>query len=366
MKGSALLLSGLLAFAVAPEALADGRKPGSVLIYPIHRSGFLTPQQGGKPGFGTLFFTIISVTNTNLQPITPINGLGGSTDVHFEYVNLTPNPDPLLSYFPTCSVANVTERLTPADTRSVLTSCHNAANFQEGYLVISAEDPNKGPQGDPVPWSFDHLLGSEIVVTSLGGMYSLNAIPFKAGSKIIALGPTDADGDEELDFDGTEYEQMPDELYIDSFLALGGSSLILMNFTGGNAFTANVDIDIWNDNEQAMSQTVAFRCWFEERLDNVSLFFTEPFLLINTPNDPSELDLDCDGLADLETGWARLRGDNASSTVESIDDCALLGAITAGPGGKNVLINGGHLLWESVATQDNGDFFKTGTDDPEN
>ncbi len=362
MTRSALLFTGVLVVLLAPSALADGRKPGSVLVYPVHRSGFLSPNQPGGGGFGKLFFTIVSVTNTNLLPATPTNGLGGTTGVHFEYVNTTPDPDPSKKLLPIgCDVVNQHETLTPADTLSVLTSCHNAAAFQEGYLVVSAENPNLFDQA----WKFDSLIGSEIVVTSLGGMYVINAISFKAGAGLTNGVLTDVDLDGELDFDDIEYEAIADDLYIASFVALGGSSLALVNFTGGTAFTANVRFDIWNDNEQAMSQTIAFRCWFESKLEKLSLFFEEAFLLVNTPNDGTELDLDCDGLQDLETGWARIRGLNASSSVESVPNPALLGALTAGPGGPLVVINGGDLLWESEATQPNGDFLKTGTDDRE-
>lgn len=360
MKGSALLVAGHLALALASAVHADGRKPGSLLVYPVHRSGAAFAELDSA--YPSLYFTIVAVTNTNLQPATPQNGLGGTTGAHFQYVNVTPDPDPAKSLLPLdCQIVNRREVLTPADTFSVLTTCHNAADFQEGYLVVNAEDPN---QFD-VAWKFDYLIGSEVVVTSLGGMYAIEAISFKAGVALGAGAATDADADSEFDFDGIEYEGVADDLYIDSFIALGGSSLALLNLTGGTAFEASVRFDIWNDAEKALSQTIRFRCWFEEELADLSLFFTEPFLLGNTPNDPTELDIDCDNIGDLETGWARIRGLNASSSVESIPNAALLGAVTAGPGGPGVIINGGHLLWESVAVQTNGDFLKTGTDDPE-
>ncbi len=372
MKRSALLVAGALVVALAPGAMADGRKPGSVLVYPIHRSGSGDPGLEGGEGFAATFFTAICVTNTNLIP-SIFQNPGGTTGVHFEYVNVTPDPDPLKTLVPLfCQVQNQHELLTPADTKCVLTSCHNPApfnSFREGYVVVSAEDPTF-PIG--TKWAFDYLIGSEVFVSSIGGMYILNAVPFKAGNGgggeggSLAEGDhTDLDNDGQLDFDGIEYEPMPAELYLDSFIAISGSSLTLSNFTGGFDFIANISIDIWNDSEQAMSQTLGFKCWFEERLTDLSLFFTQPFLLSNMPNDPTELDITCDSVADLETGWARIVAFNASSSVETIPGAAMLGALTAGPGGPKTAINGGHLLWESDARNFTGDFFKFGTDDPE-
>jgi hypothetical protein len=339
------LVPGIAALTLAPAVMADGRNPGSVLIYPIHRSTF--PSTGA-------FFTVISVTNINLTPITPINQLGGSTNIKYEYVNVIPgsvNNLPL-----DCQVIDVVELLTPADTRSVLTNCHNAAGGQEGYVVITAQDPNSFSTA----WSHNFLIGSELVANVVGGFYGMEAIPFNAIAGLHA--PTDADGDGQLDFDNVEYEGVPNELYLDAFFAIQGSSLTLLNLTGGFQHTANVRFDVWNDDEKALSATLAFKCWIEEPLWTISLVFDGPFLEGVQPNDPTDFDTDCDGDDDIETGWARIRGLNASSSTESIPDPALLGALTAGP--LNA-INAGHLLHESADKQLNGDFFKTGTDDPE-
>jgi len=347
---------GLVALAAAPAVVADGRTPGSVLVFPIHRSTFTFG--GAQQVNGAPYFTVISVTNTNLMPVTPNNGLGGSTAAHYEYVNVFQNSPPFLD---TCSVVDRIEFLTPADTRAVLTNCHNGVlGSQEGYLVVSAQDPN----GFNTPWSHNYLIGSELVISGTLGMYALNAIPFD--SPLAAGMATDLDQDGQLDFDGNEYEGIPDNLYLDSFLALNASALTLLNLTGGFNHQATVAFDIWNDNEFALSATLLFNCWIEEPLRDISIVFDGLFLANNTPDDASELDLDCDNVNDVETGWARIRGLNASSGVESIPNPALLGALTAGPGEMAASnIDGGHLLWESKEKQFNGDFFKTGTDDPE-
>ncbi len=345
-----LITKATLATAVAamlsPAAFADGRNPGSALIYPIHRSDLGVQAQGGS----VQFFTVINVTNINLSPTT------GTTNVMYEYVNIIPDPqDPKNPL--SCLIFDRVETLTPADTLSVLTSCHNAAGGQEGYLVVHAQDPDLFKTA----WSFNFLTGSELCINSLGAVYNINAIPFE--SPVPSGSATDLDGDGQLDFDNNEYEGVPDELCIDSFIGLANSSLTILNLSGGTEFKATVGFDVFNDNEFPMSATLQFTCWAECRLSDISPVFTDFFLRFNTPNDPAELDTNCDGVGDLETGWAIIDGIVASSPVETIQDPALLGALTLSPGS---FFQGGVLLWESTAKQTNGDFLKFGTDDPEN
>jgi hypothetical protein len=333
-----------------PTSLA-GNQPGSLGIFPIHRSG-----GGGLAGGSGPFFTILSVTNTNLQPQTPL-GFGGSTNVHYQYVNVVPSPtDPFIPSG--CVLFDRVEFLTPGDTLSVLTSCHNAATpgGQKGYVVISAQDPVQFG----VEWSFDHLIGSELVVNASGGIFGLEMVALQ--SPVPDGAPTDVAGDGDLDFDGVEYSALPDELYVDSFLALAGSRLTLLNLTGGPDVRNTVQLLAWNDNEFPLSATRTFACWFDEPLSTVSPLFTEEFLANNTPDDPTEVDLNCNGEGTLETAWIKLDsiGLHLPGGAPLIDaagnpvtDGALLGAITAGPGS---LIDGGRLLWESTATQANGGF----------
>ncbi len=337
-------LSALCAATLSPAVLADGLTPGSALIYPVQRSG-VSVGQGGSASF----FTIVNVTNTDLSPTM------GTTNVMFEYLNTIPNPsDPKNPLG--CLINDRVETLTGADTLSVLTACHNGPN-QQGYLVVHAQDPDLFKTA----WAFNALIGSELVVNSLGGVYSLNAIPFE--SPVAHKAATDLDGDGQLDFDGNEYEGTPETLYIDSFIALVDTSLTLINLSGGSEFKATVDFDVFNDNEFPLSAQLQFTCWAECRLSEISEVFTNSYLHFNTPDDPGELDTDCDGQENLETGWAIVHGLVASSSVESIQNPALVGAITLSPG---AFFNGGGRLWESPDKQFNGDFMKFGTDDPEN
>ncbi len=336
----ALVSAVLWAFVALSPAHADGRTPGSVLVYTMHRSSPMT-------------FTALSVTNTDLRS-AGFGTVGGTTQIHWEYMNVLANP--ASRFMPLdCSVQNRVEVLTPGDTRAVLARCHNATTNREGYAVVTARNPTKVDE----PWSHNELIGSEIVVNALKGFYALNAAPFES---IQPKGQrTDIDNDGQLDFDGIEYEGVPDDLY-GEFVALAGSSLTLLNLSGGTAFTANITMDLFNDAEMPMSVSFGFRCWFEEALEDISIMFSEAYLK-SVPNDPTELDLDCDNDDDAETGWFRIRGNNYSSPVDTCLNPALLGSITAGP--RRATVNGGHLLWESDQLQFNGDFFKTGTDDPE-
>jgi hypothetical protein len=324
---------------LADSAAAGGRKPGSVLVYPIHLTG-------------NALFTIICVTNTN--PTVDHFGRDSSMNLHYEYVNVIPNPnDPFKPLG--CVIFDRVDFVTPADTLCVLTRCHNAfggVNTQ-GYVVVSIEDP----RFFNLPMSANLVAGSQMVVLPTGAIFSFNAIPFNAVN--FPGQPTDTDGDDQLDFDGVEYEEVPEHLILDSFVADSGQSLALINLTGGPTAENTVLFQVWNDNEFPLSSTLTFRCWFHQPLIAISPLFDGTFLANNTPDDPAELDLDCDGIGNLETGWVRIDSilvTTPGGTVIDLDG-ALLGATAVGPNGG---IDGGRLLWESVATQANGQFVDFG------
>ncbi|MCP3917068.1 MAG: hypothetical protein GY711_16090 [bacterium] len=337
MKALSIIASAAIVAATASPALADGRNPGSALVYPVHYSG-------------NGFFTVICVTNTNTDPGVP--GMNGDTMVHYEYANVNENPqDPFLPF--SCTIFNRMELLTPADTLCVLTSCHNAVNpaGQQGYVVLSAQDPDHFDS----PWSFNFLIGSELVINASGVMYSLNAIPFESPLPLGAA--TDLDSDSNLDFDGQEYEGIPDVLYIDSFIAIQESQLSLLSLTGRSQDVNSVQFSVWNDNEFPLSTNLKFSCWFDEPLWRISQLFTQDFLENSTPHDPDELDLDCFAGDDtVETGWAIIDSVDVRTTggLPVSDDGAILGSITAG---GRTRFDGGHLLWESTDKQFNGQAF---------
>jgi hypothetical protein len=328
-----LVSAAILGSVLVSNAFADGRKAGSLLIFPVHRSGNA--------------FTLLSVTNTNLTPMTRVS-FGGSTNVHYQYVNVVPNrANPFRPL--NCSIYDRVEFLTPADTLCVLTACHNATfGTQEGFVVVNAEDPSLFRQ----PWSHNYLIGSECVISASGVIYSTEALPFS--SPVAAGAATDVNNNRRLDFDGVEYEKIPDLLYIDSFIALAGSQLSLMNLTGHHTDINTIYFSVWNDNEYPMSATLEFNCWFDQPLTHISSLFSEDFL-VRTPNDPRELDLNCDGRGDLETGWAILDSIDVRTAggLPVSPDGAVLGSITVG---STRAIDGGRLLWESRDQQANGSF----------
>lgn len=331
---------GFLTFALTTgDASANLPRPGSVLVFPVHRSG--------------VFLTIINVTNTNLTPMTPLS-LGGSTNLHYEYVNVTANP--ANTFCPTsCTVFDRVEFLTPADTLSVATNCHNVAGGvgQEGFLVVSAEDPTLFNTA----FAHNDLIGSAIVLHASGSMYMLNAISLQAMA--LAGTQTDVDLDGQLDFNGTEYEPLPDLLMIDSFLAASEPHLTLINLTGGTAALNTVLFQVWNDNEFPLSATLSFKCWFDEPLVEINPLFEHDFMVTNLPHDPGELDINCDGTGDFETGWTRIDSILVSAPGGAVIDFdgAMLGAVTAGPG---TIIDGGAQLWSNGVTQSNGQFIDFG------
>jgi hypothetical protein len=339
-----LSLAALVAASLAPNVLANGRKPGSALVYPIQISD------------PTGFFTIVHVTNTNTAPETPTTN-GGGTNVHFEYVNTVWDPQfPLIPA--SCAISNIVDYLTPADTLSVLTFCHNPA-FNRGYLVISAENPDIFD----VAWKHDFLIGSELVINAFGGAYELNAIPFIAGPGLAAGAATDLDGDKQLDFNTAEYEKVPDTLYADAVITELFPSLTLINLTGGVSARNSVHLDVWNDNEVQTSVDFVMGCWFEHPLALIHFWFNPAWQALNiVSDDPTELDLNCNGVEDFNTVWFRIDSTRVATfggTTISTDG-ALLGAITGGSPaafqGISHNLSTGKLLWESNEVQDNGVF----------
>ena len=91
---------------LATLAAADGRNPGSLLLF---------PEFDHSPGHNTL----VTVTNTNLD-----SGLG-TVRVHFKYVSGVVGQT-------LCTEADRIEILTPGDTLTLLTSLHNPGAFNRG------------------------------------------------------------------------------------------------------------------------------------------------------------------------------------------------------------------------------------------
>ncbi len=213
--------------------------------------------------------------------------------------------------------------LTPNDTFSAITRYHNPEQAL-GYLVVYAVDD----AGNAI--SADSLIGQQMRINGIERFeYSINAVDFRAIAEDGEL--TDADGDEELDLDGAEYERLPDELLVPRFIGQSGglfdpllpsyyiSRLILVDLNSGNDFETTVDFLIYNDNEEVFSSEVNFRCWDSIAVTQISGAFTNSFLKDATDHDPNE------SLAGREAGWFRFDGHVANSTAATIQDPGIYG-----------------------------------------
>jgi hypothetical protein len=193
--------------------------------------------------------------------------------------------------------------------------------------------PNN-PTGTPIV--FNHLIGQELIIDGIEQLsYGMNAVAFKAyGSHAddkIDNTANDDDGDGIRDLNGKhspgpEYDEAPDKICIPRFLGqspqgddtYANSRLILLNLSGGRAFTTTVSIAGYNDNEEHFSGQFTFYCWAKPYLRDFSAATLQSYLE-STNHDLGEIF----GLAE-ESGWLELDGLVANSTgPESIEDPAI-------------------------------------------
>ncbi|MFO0985475.1 MAG: hypothetical protein U1E76_27710 [Planctomycetota bacterium] len=320
MKKLALAIGAAVAvLSLASSSFADGRHPGSLLLFPLFDS---------RPGS----LSVITVTNTNTdKSYDPATNLQkGTVDVEYRYID----------YY-TCAEFNRTERLTPTDTLSVIAAAHNGQQVL-GYVYVFAKNTQTR-----VPISFNYLVGEAICLIGIDACdfavspYVFNGVPAEGQA-------TDVDNDGVRDLDGVEYEPAPAELIFPRFFGQGvfSSTLVLINLTGGTKFLATADFLIYNDNEQTFSAEYQFGCQAIIPLSQVSGAFNNSFLA-TTSNDPDELV----GLPTIETGWFHVNGGVASSTSRTIDDPALVGMLIE----HFAYFFGGATLPFEKGTQTNGD-----------
>jgi hypothetical protein len=303
MSFNRIVLTGLTALAglgIASEANAGGRNPGSLLLYPEFDNRNAT-------------VTVLTVTNTN-DDFTPSasNPLvaAGTVRVEFKYIGKYDANENEIN----CEEFNREELLTPNDTLTLLTNAHNPQH-EQGYVYVFA----KNVAGQKI--AFNHLIGNVLTIRGMFSFeYSVNPVAFDGiGDGTL----TDLDGDGNCDLDGVEYGEVPDQILIPRFLgqSQGGfnSELILVALSGGAAFSTTVDFLIYNDNEEVFSSEYTFDCWDRVNLLSISGIFAQSFLAMFTNNAPLEV-LGTGGA--IESGWMRMDGGIADSTVVSIDDPA--------------------------------------------
>jgi hypothetical protein len=301
------LLPLLAAASLANAALAQNtlQEPGSLLVFHEFDNR-------------TAVANLITVTNT-------ADGDASTDTIKVEYVYRA-----RVDRFGTlinCLETNRVRTLTPNDTLSVLTANDNP-NFTQGYLYVVARSVTTGKA-----IKFDHLIGNNLVIDGLGLFdYSVNPVVFKAGAQLAEGAETDGDHDNIRDLNGLEYSQAPAQILIPRFIGQGGvhnngvegfgSDLVLINLTGGAAFTALIDFLIYNDNEEVFSAQHEFKCWDRASLLSISGVFGNDFLL-STNHALNEIP----GAEEVKTGWMRLDGNTAFSTAAQIDDPAFLAVL---------------------------------------
>lgn len=317
---------GVVAVVVlASRAGANGRTPGSLLVYPEfdHTAGRST---------------LLSLTNTNSEADS------GPVRVEFVYINGDPAPSAL------CTEFNATVTLTPSDTIAIFTGAQNP-NPQRGYVYAFAKD-NFGRA-----ISFNWLIGDELVLDAFSAFqYSINAVVFRAVAPERALTDVDAggSGDGIRDLDGIEYEMAPSKILIPRFTgqsAVYQSELVLIALTGGSAFTTRLDFLVYNDNEEAFSKTHLFRCWQKISLSTLSPLFAQTFLAQQTNDNPQEIV----GAPSIESGWIEIDGGIAFSTAASVVNPAFLAVLVE----RTNALSGAELSFE-LGKQDNGDLVLEG------
>lgn len=299
------ILSTLALAALALPTLANGRNPGSLLIYPEYR-------------FGNGLDTVLTVTNTN--PTTAVR-------VHMFYVS--GNQANL------CQTNNRIVNLAARGTCTILASTHLGAfpAVQQGYVFAYAE--NATGQAIAFNWLAGDLLQVDGLPGALNSEYSVEVLPFNSPR---AEGTVTAnDTDNVLDLNDVEYEQAPAKVLVPRFMGQTSptegfrSDLILIGLSGGARFQTIVDFLVFNDNEEAFSAQTQFACWTRQPLLAINGIFSNQFLHDFTNDDPNEI---FGTMA--EAGWFWVDGHVAFSTSTDIQDPAVLAVlIERSPGTGN-------------------------------
>jgi hypothetical protein len=281
-------LTALAGISMAGSAMADGRAPGSLLLYPEfdNREGTVT---------------VLTITNTATDV--------GDIQVEFVYIGRYGESHHDIQ----CEEFNRTEVLTDNDTLTLLTEVHDPQQ-EQGFVYAFARETVA------TPIVHNWLIGNVMTVDGLDAFeYSINPVSYEGFAG-------DLNGNGLRDLDGSEYEESADELLFPRFLGQGEmrkSELILIGLTGGARFETTVDFLIYNDNEEVFSSEYTFQCWERVKLKDISGIFENDFLRDWTNNDPQELY----GAPMIETGWFRMDGALASSTSTTLAEPAVYGVL---------------------------------------
>lgn len=306
---------------LATSALADGRNPGSLLVFPEFQSA------NGRAA-------LLTITNTNRDVVH------GAVRVEIVFINGTS------ATAPTCAESNFTIQLSANDTFTFVTN-PSSTNATRGYAYAFA----KNEAGAAI--AFDWLIGDDVLFDGISNLdYAINPVAFRALPPQGSV--TDLDDDGVRDLNGAEYEMAPDKILIPRFIGQSPtyqSEIVLLNLTGGAQFTATLDFLVYNDNEEVFSRNFSFRCWTKVPLTVIANTFGQTFLASFTSNDPAEIV----GSTNVESGWLEIDGHVAYSTNTQILDPAFLAVLVEHTG----TLGGAELSFE-MGKQGNGDLLPLG------
>lgn len=316
MKFRGLAARALVALVTGAPAFAEGRNPGSLLVFPEFDT------TAGRA-------TLLTLTNTNPE------NRAGAIAVEIVFVNSSPT-----SGF-VCGETNTTVDLTPFDTLTFVAGALNP-NPQRGYAYAFA----KNVSGEAI--AFDWLIGDDLQFDGIQALdYSVN--PYSFRSTRPAGSTTDVDGDGVRDLNGVEYEMAPSRILVPRFVGQSAayqSDLVLVALTGGAQFTTMLDFLVYNDNEEVFSKNYTFRCWAKVPLASISSTFLQTFLAGFTGHAPGETI----GATTVETGWFEIDGHVAWSSNTQIQDPAFLAFLVERTGP----LSGAELAFD-FGHQGNGD-----------
>jgi hypothetical protein len=268
----ALACVAMGAFSIDASA-SNNRNPASLLVFPHYDTGIQE-------------LSVITITNTGMDTewIRLVWIEGGETGP--------------------CFPRDMWIELTRNDTFTFLDQALFFANTRGFFYAYVVDDEYSVAEVDS-----DVLIGQELVFTTGGPgngtiTYGINAVGFEALNLV-------ADG--YLKLDGDEYALAPKTLYFPRFFGQNAgfaSHMILINLTGGMYFNATAELLVFNDNEQAFSDVVKFRCWEKRPLYEVSNSTDNAYLVGSNQNEDEPV-----GFANVvETGWLKMTGIEAINT----------------------------------------------------
>ena len=237
---SALTLFSSVALAqgypIGPSHLSD-MKPGSILFYNRYTSNPSNPQQGD---------TQINITNTNQN---------SEIALHLFLVDGS-----------TCSIADSFVSLTANQTTSFIMSDFDPG--VQGYIVAVAVSGGS-------PTQFNWLVGDEYIRELDGRLANLAAVSIAKRSAGDVVG--DGEGTATLNFNGTDYEQLPATVALSNFNSqttdntqvhfyVPASNLLIGSPTTSSIFTL-----VYDDTERVFSTTTRVVCYATLQLNSLRI-----------------------------------------------------------------------------------------------